>query len=600
MLKAMRKLTKQILWIVIAAFVGTIIFAWGMEFSGKKGQRRGMIATVNGEDIQVYAFQYYYDQALRRAEKEQGDIDEETAARIRDEVYNSMVNEILFRQEAQKRGIEISDAELYEYMRRYPPEEIRQHPAFQTPEGEFDYQKYLQALSDPRVPWGQVEAMIRPNLRLSRLQQAVTSLVRVTDDDVRQYYQDQGEQVKIKYVYVPAIQFQSKDLTVSEDQIKAYYQQHQQEFRVEPSADLNYVEFDKVATDEDVQEVKQRIMDIKQEFDQGENFADLAMDYSEDPASADSGGDLGWFGKGAMVPEFEQVAFSMKPGEVSDPIRTQFGWHLIQVEEKRGSGDKEEVKARHILLQIKPSETTITLLKEQADDFLEQESQSGFSEAAKDMNLEIRETGWFTQAGSIKNLGNNGQVKDFAFGNDQGKVSDVIETARAFYVFQIKDRRPAGISPLTEVEPTVRQKLIRAIADSLAFEKAQSIMAQIDQGESLKKAAEDNNAKFAETQDFSRSGFISGVGNPPELIGAAFSLTEPGQISQPVKTDLGSFIVELVSRIEPSDSVFTAEKDSLMMVVLQTEQSQVYQDWFAQVREEANIQDYRSEFFREY
>jgi peptidyl-prolyl cis-trans isomerase D len=600
MLKAMRKLTKQILWIVIAAFVGTIIFAWGMEFSGKKGQRRGMIATVNGEDIQVYAFQYYYDQALRRAEKEQGDIDEETAARIRDEVYNSMVNEILFRQEAQKRGIEISDAELYEYMRRYPPEEIRQHPAFQTPEGEFDYQKYLQALSDPRVPWGQVEAMIRPNLRLSRLQQAVTSLVRVTDDDVRQYYQDQGEQVKIKYVYVPAIQFQSKDLTVSEDQIKAYYQQHQQEFRVEPSADLNYVEFDKVSSDEDVQEAKQRIMDIKQEFDQGENFADLAMDYSEDPASADSGGDLGWFGKGAMVPEFEQVAFSMKPGQVSDPIRTQFGWHLIQVEEKRGSGDKEEVKARHILLQIKPSENTITLLKEQADDFLEQESQSGFSEAAKDMNLEVQETGWFTQAGNIKNLGNNGQVKDFAFGNDEGKTSDIIETARAFFVFQVKGRRPAGISPLTEVEPTVRQKLIRAIADSLALQKAQSIMAQIDQGESLRKAAEDNNAKFAETQDFSRSGFISGVGNPPELIGAAFSLTQPGQISQPVKTDLGSFIVELVSRIEPSDSVFTAEKDSLMMVVLQTEQSQVYQDWFAQVRKEANIQDYRSEFFREY
>jgi peptidyl-prolyl cis-trans isomerase D len=600
MLKAMRKLTKQILWIVIAAFVGTIIFAWGMEFSGKKGQRKGMIATVNGEDIQTFAFQYYYDQALRRAEKEQGDIDEEAAARIRDDVYNSMVNEILFRQEAQKRGIEISDAELYEYMRRYPPEEIRQHPAFQTPEGKFDYQKYLQALGDPRVPWGQVEATIRPNLRLSRLQQAVTSLVRVTDGDVKQYYQDQGEKVKIKYVYVPSLQFQNKDLAVSQDQVQAYYQSHQQEFKVDPSADLSYVEFDKAPSDQDVQEVKQRILEIKQELDQGQSFADLAMDYSEDPASADSGGNLGWFGKGAMVPEFEQAAFSMKPGEVSDPIQTQFGWHLIQVEEKRGSGDKEEVKARHILLQIKPSETTITLLKEGADNFLEQESQSGFSEAAKDMNLEVQETGWFTQRGTIRNLGDNAQVKDFAFGNDEGKTSDVIETARAFYVFQVKGRKPAGISPLTEVEPTVRQKLIRAIADSLAFEKARSISAQIDRGESLKKAAEDNGAKFAETQDFSRSGFISGVGNPPELIGTAFGLTQPGQISQPVKTNLGSFIVELVSRIEPSDSVFTAEKDSLSLVVLQKMQSQVYQDWFAQVRKEANIQDYRSEYFREY
>jgi peptidyl-prolyl cis-trans isomerase D len=600
MMKAMRKLTKQILWIVIAAFVGTIIFAWGMEFSAKQQSRKGVIATVNGEDIELYVFQYYYDQALRRTEKEQGDVDEETALRIRDEVYNNLVNEILFRQEAAKRGIEISDTELYEYMRRYPPEELRGHPSFQTPEGEFDYQRYLQALSDPRVPWGQIEAMIRPNLRMSRLQQSVAGLVRVTDDDVRQFYADEHEKVKIRYVYVPSYEFQKTDIPVSDQEMQAYYQEHRDEFKVDPSANLAYVKFEKRPSPEDEEEINKRLLEIKDEVLEGEDFAEVAVDYSEDFASAENGGDLGWFGKGAMVPEFEQAAFALKPGEISDPVKTQFGWHLIQLEDKRGKGDEEEVKASHILLQISPSEETITQLREQADEFLDKVGQSSFSEAAEEQKLEVVETGWFTQGGTIRNIGTNPQMDEFAFGNEPGEVSDVFETAKAFYVLQVKERRPAGISPLEEVQQIVRQRIIKSKADSMALDKATEIFAQINAGKSLKKAAEENEAKFGETDQFARNGYIPQLGNPPELIGTAFSLAEPDQISQPVKTNQGSFIVQLVSRSAIDDSVFAAMKDSLSYVVLQNKQGQTYQDWFAQVKEKADIKDYRSEYFREY
>jgi peptidyl-prolyl cis-trans isomerase D len=600
MLKAMRKLTKQILWIVIVAFVGTIIFAWGMEFSAKKGSRKGIIATVNGEDIDLYAFQYYYDQALRLAESEQGDIDDETATRIREEVYNKLVNDLLFKQEAQKRDIQISDAEVYEYLKRYPPAELQQHTAFQTPDGEFDYQKYLQALGDPRVPWGAVEAMIRPNIRLNRLQQSVTSLVRITDEDIKQFYRDENEKVKINYVYVPAYEFQTMDIPVSDEEIEAYYREHKDEFKVDPSADLSYVQFDKTPSPEDEEEIKQRLLEIKEEVAKGEDFADVAPDYSEDFASAKNGGDLGWFKKGVMVPEFDQVAFSLEPGEISDPVKTQFGWHLIKVEEKKGQGEDEEIKARHILLQVAPSEATIAKLKDQADDFVDKASQSSFTKTADDQNLVILETGWFSQGGAIKNLGRNVQVNEFSFANDQGQVSDVIETAKAFYVFQIIGKRPAGISPLEEVHPIVRQKLIKSKTESMAFDKSGEILAQINQGKNLKEAAEQNDAKFAQTEEFSRNGYIPTIGSPPELIGAAFSLTRPNQISPPVKTNLGSFILQLVSRSAIDDSLLVAQMDSLSMVVLQRKQTQTYQEWFSQVKEKAEIEDYRSEYFREY
>ena len=599
MLKAMRNLTRYIMWIVIVAFVGTIIFAWGMEFSFKKQRRAGIIATVNGEDIQLYAFQYYYNQALRQTEQEQGDVDEQTAYQIREDVWNNLVNEILLNQETAKRGIEVTDAELYEYLRRYPPRELQENPAFQTPEGEFDYQKYLQALTDPRVPWAQVEDFIRPNLRLARLQQSIVGLVRTTDEEVKQFYWDENEKVKVRYLLVTSYQFQKQDIPAGDEEIEAYYHEHKDDFKTDPSANLSYVVFEKKPSPADEEETKQRLLEIKNEILQGEDFAELAIDYSEDNASAKDSGDLGWFGKGMMVPAFEEAAFSLKPKEISDPIKTRFGWHLIKVEDKRGKGEDEEVKASHILLKISPSEETIALLKEEADEFVDQVSKSDFSQMAEEQNLPVSETGWFVKGESIRGIGTNPQIDKFAFKNKQGKISDLFETARGFYVFQIKAKRPAGISPLDEVKQVIKQKLVKIKADSLAYDKAQNIFAQIKEGKILKKAAEENKVTFAEPAGFSRNSFIPQVGNPPEFIGAAFSLTEPKQISSPVKTNLGTFILQLVSRSTVNDSLFAAVKDSLTFVLLQKKQGQVYQDWFAQVKKGAKIKDYRSEYFRE-
>lgn len=600
MMKAMRKLTKQILWVVIAAFVGTIIFAWGMEFSARKQGRKGVLATINGQDVELFTFQYYYDQALRQAEQEQGDVDEETAVQIRDEVWNNMVNEILLNQEAQKRGIRITDTELYEYMRRYPPKELQEHPSFQTEDGQFDYQRYLQALNDPRVPWAQVESMIRPNLQLARLQQSILALVRVTDEELREFYHHENEKVKVKYVLVPTYEFQKEDIPVSDAEINAYYQGHKDEFKADPTANLSYVFFEKKSSEADEEETRQRLLEIKEEILQGEDFAEMALDYSEDNASAKNGGDLGWFGKGTMVAPFEETAFALNPGEISDPVNTRFGWHLIKVEDKRGKGEKQEVKASHILLKISPSDETLEQIKETAEDFADRVRSSDFAQLAEEENLSVGETGAFAQGKTIPGIGNIPSVHEFAFDNEVGEKSDLFETGRGFYVFQIKERKPAGISPLEEVKPVIKQRLVKIKTDSLAYSKAEEIYAQIQDGKSLRKAATDNDATFAEPDEFTRGSSIPPIGNPPEFIGKAFSLTEPNQVSSPVKTNRGTFIIQLVSKTALDDSLFVSVKDSVMTVLMQKKQTQVYQDWFAQVREEAKIEDYRSEYFREY
>jgi peptidyl-prolyl cis-trans isomerase D len=598
MLKAMRKLSKHILWVVIVAFVGTIIFAWGMEFTSKQ-QRKGIIATVNGEEIDLYTFQYYYDQSLRQAEKEQGDLDEQAAIRIRDEVFNNLLNEVLLNQEAAKRGIEVTDAEMYEYMRRYPPEELREHPAFQTPEGEFDYQKYLQALSDPRVPWVQVEQMIRPNMRMGKLQQAILSLVRVTEDEAKEFYRDENEKINVEYLLVPAYEFQRQSLPLTDQEIEAYYREHQDEFRADPSANLSYIFFEKKPSQADEDEIKERLVEIKQEITEGEDFAGMAEDYSEDVGSGKDGGNLGWFGKGAMVAPFEQTAFSLEPGEMSEPVKTQFGWHLIKVEEKRGEGEDQEVRASHILLKITASDATLDILKETSEDFADRVRKSDLTEMAEEESLSVSETGWFSQKGHIPGIGRNVQVDEFAFENDEGTVSELIETARGFYVFQIKEKRPAGISTLDQVQEVIRGKLSQTMADSLAYDKAQKILTEIKGGESLKKAAEESNATYANPEAFTRNSPPQQTGRSPEFIGAAFSLTEPNQVSPPVKARQGTFIIQLVSRAPVDDSAYVAVKDSISFVVLQKKQGEAYQDWFTQVKTQADIKDFRAEYFRD-
>jgi parvulin-like peptidyl-prolyl isomerase len=325
----------------------------------------------------------------------------------------------------------------------------------------------------------------------------------------------------------------------------------------------------------------------------------MAEDYSEDVGSAQDGGNLGWFGKGAMVEPFEQAAFALEAGEMSEPVKTQFGWHLIKVEDKRGEGEEQEVQASHILMKITASDETLALLKDEAEDFADRVRKSDLTELAEEESLSVSETGWFDQKGHIPGIGRNVQVDDFAFENDQGEISDLIETARGFYVFQVKEKRPAGISTLDEVQEVIRQKLTQIQADSLAYDKADKIHAEIMAGESLKDAAEQADATYANPEPFTANSPPQQVGRSPEFIGAAFALTEPNQLSSPVKTRQGSYIIQLESRTLVDDSLYAAVKDSISFVVLQKKQGEAYQDWFSQVKNNADIKDYRAEYFRD-
>ena len=243
MMKTMRKMTHSILWIVIAAFVGTIVFAWGMQFTSKKA-KQGVIAVINGKDIPYQSFQYLYDQKMRDAEKKYDEVTDQVAKDLRDQAWSEMVDQTLLAQEVKNRGIVITNKELYEFMKRFPPKEIMESEGFQT-NGKFDYNKYLQALTDPRVPWGQIEGLIRNQLMVAKLQERVISMIRINDQEVYRKYLDDNQKTRVNYIFVPLAEFPATAIKLDQSEIQKYYDENKDKFKMAERAILRFVEFPK-------------------------------------------------------------------------------------------------------------------------------------------------------------------------------------------------------------------------------------------------------------------------------------------------------------------------------------------------------------------
>jgi peptidyl-prolyl cis-trans isomerase D len=596
MMKAMRQMTKSIMWIVLAAFVGTIVFAWGMQFSTRKSKKYGIAGIINGRQIDLTLFQRAFQNNLQRVSQDyKEEISDDLAKRIRDNTWENFIFEILLADEIEKRGIELTNQEVYEYLKRFPPEEIRQAEVFQT-EGKFDYQKYLQALADPRIPWGQLEAMVRPQLKLAKLQALIGGLIRVSEEEAREYWMDENQKVKVNYAFIQPAQFSPGAITVSSDEMQDFYQRNLDLFKFEKRAQLEYITFVIQPSTQDEEGVKAEALEIRELLNEGEDFGALAEEYSQDEGSASKGGDLGWFGKGDMVAPFEEAAFALEKDQVSDPVKTRFGWHLIKVSDRKNEKGEEKIQASHILLKVKPSQETIGMTKSEAEYFAERARKKGFSQIAQEDSLEIMQTPLFEEDGFISGLiGANDQAKEFAFKNDVNQISDPVETNRAIYVFHLTKRLPPGTQSLDEVKETLGQKVRDEKTKELAFQLAGEIQKEAVKEKDLKKAAERFQQEVKTSEEFTRNSNLSQL--TPEVIGAAFALTPEHNISPPVKTEKGGYVLELVTKSDPDQTAFEAVKDSLAGALSEKVQADTFNRWYAQLKEKAKIESYLDEYY---
>jgi peptidyl-prolyl cis-trans isomerase D len=333
---------------------------------------------------------------------------------------------------------------------------------------------------------------------------------------------------------------------------------------------------------------------IARDIQAGKDFGTLAREYSKDQGTAKNGGDLGWFGKGRMVPDFDKAAFGARPGQVVGPIRTPYGLHIIKVHGR----DARELKLAHIDMKITPSSQTKNDLYDRARDFAYNARETEFKKEAQQLGFEVRESQVQEKSTVVPGVGMLPQVVRWAFANKVGTVSEPYSIPTGSVVVALTEVKDAGVKPFDEVKEQARPLAVREKKIARAKEIAAALRQKLAAGDSLTKVTTFNPAvRVQELPSFSLGTSIPGIGRDPFFLGAVAGL-QPGQISQAVQSQRGAYLVQLLN-VSGFDSVaFNTQREGLKSRLLQEKRNRFLSEWLTKLKDKADIEDNRDQFFR--
>ncbi len=596
MLKVLRENVKYlswILWVIIGLFVLFVFVDFGTGV-----RSRGQVswaAKVGHETISEAEFQQSYQSLDRRLQQMYGEqYTPEVAKQMQVplQALNQAVNDRILLREARRAGLTVSDGEV--------SDEVLSMPAFLDSQGSFvGQQRYSQILAQNRYTVGSFEETVRNDLLKRKLYEALSAGLYVGDAELERTYREQVERAKVRYIEVPRTQF--ADLVVPPAEVASWFNQHRADFRlpeqrqaayllVEPAQLVNQVKLsdadleayyrahqDEFKQEEQVRashillqindkrtdaEARRQLEEIKQRIEKGEDFGAVARQVSEDPGSKANGGDLGFFGRGHMVKEFEQAAFSAPVGQLVGPVKSPFGYHLLKVTGRRAGGVQPfaEVRAQlqsrlgfdkaRELAESKAKELAARLAKDRPA------NAAALAALARDNpGVTSGDTGRFSQQAPVAGLGLAQQLNTAVFAAKKGDVTGAVEVPRGWAIAWVEDIFPAHLAELSEVEPKVRQQL----TNQRQQEKVIALL-NSKKGLPLDAVAAELKVPVKESPELSANGQIPGLGSVPQLVKQAMDL-QPGQMGGPVPDSRGAVLFQVVSRTSWDPAKFAAAKD---------------------------------------
>ena len=615
----------QSLGVKLAFGIIIVVFVfWGIgSYTGPKG----LVASVNGKNITEVEFQRAYAMMEDNVRRSVPNITPEMMEgfQLEQRVLQSLMQEKLIEDEAERAGLTISPYELRAV--------LEQLPYFQK-DGKFDAEVYKEVLSKNHITPRQFETDQAKSMLPAKLQRLVTAGAYVAPSAAKAIFDYAAERRRVDYILFPASVHMDK-AAPSEEEVASTYEAQSASFTVPPSVNVEFVRLDPAlmgdpasvteeelraaydarlaqyteeekiharhilirvpadAPEADVKKAEEEIKALEARIRGGEDFAEVAK--SGQDGTAQQGGDLGWFAAGQMVPEFSKAAFALKDGEVSGPVRTQFGFHLIKKEGHQDAVTHSFDEVKDSLRKELATEAASHGLEEKADAVLAQalagKSMEEAAAAASASAVKAESTGLI----SAEELGEKLDIRDgdvqSILASASGTVLDSpVASGNSLLVVKVLESRPQSVKPLEEVRPLIVEFLTRQKAAEMAMEDARKARAAFQNG----KPAE--GAEIRTTEPFGRDGNIADIIADPALAQAAFAVPEVSDawLNEPYRVQDGAVLARLSAVEAPSEEEWKRAEPDMVARMMNDRAGMIYQIYLTQLGSQADVKMYNS------
>jgi peptidyl-prolyl cis-trans isomerase D len=625
MLDQMRRHMGWLKWslgLVVLAFVIFYIPDF-LRGTGADAASSDTVASVDGRDITAGNFRRTYQnqlQAYRNAYG--GNVSEQLLKQlgVEQQILQQMVDQQAVLAEAGRLGIKASDEEVRQRLFATPA--LQENGVFI---GEARYQQLLRSQRPPLTP-SEFEDTVRQQIVTEKLRTSLTAWLSVTDRELEQEYRARNDKVKLAVVNITADSVRSQ-ATASDSDIAARFTGHEADFKIPEKRKVRFLLVDvdalrtkvtvppaaieraynanieQYTTPEQVRAshillktegkddaaVKAKAEDVLKQAKGGANFADLAKKYSEDEGSGKNGGDLDYFGRGKMVPEFDEAVFAMQPGQLSGLVKTQFGYHIIKLVDKKAGATRSLADVRQQISDQLAYETA----QNQASDLSqalakEIKKPADLETAAKAHGLTLQESGFFARDESILTLGSSPDAVSKAFDSKGGDVIGPLRSSRGFAFETLVAKQDAYVPSLEAVKDRVRDEVLKQKARDLSLQKATDLAAKLKSAPDFDKAVKAAGVEAKTTELIARDAPIPDVGNAPAVADAAFKLPVGG-VSAPVSTDGGAVIVKVLEKKEVTPTEWIASQDRFRDELLGDRRSRFFNAYMLKAKQRMKI-----------
>lgn len=619
MLRLMReKASSWLIKVLLGAIVVVFIF-WGI--GSFRAQRVGRVALVNGDQITLGEYKNAYNNLIEQLRQRfRNNLTEEMikTLQVKKQALNQLIENKLLVQEARRLKFRVSDEEL--------AEAITQIGAFQRG-GVFDNRLYQNVLNRLRMAPEDFEVSQREAMLIEKLRMLISGSIKVSDQeakewfdwanasasidfalfepkkykninllegDVEAFFEKNKENyktdalVKARYLRFAPEAYRS-EVTITEDEIRYYYSDNQEEFKIPKTVEARHIliKVDMDADSETIEKTKERAINVMKMAREGKDFSELAKQYSEGP-SGDSGGYLGTFKKEDMIKPFADKAFSMKAGEIGGPVRTQFGWHIIKVEQVNEASTISYDKAKEKIEKKMADERAKTLAYDAAERVAE--VSDDLLQAARENNLKVLTTDFFTSEGPEKDIIDRAKFGSEAFDLLVMDVSDIKDFKDGYYILQVVEKIPETIPTFEKVKEDVITDFIEKKQNEKANEDANALLSAVKNGKLLSTESKKYHVTPTTTGFFKRNDSIPKIGFEREISATAFELTNENKLPEKViKGSKGYYVIQFNDRKASGSEGFDKEKGAIIQRLKFQKQSKTFTALLSQLRNTGEI-----------